>query len=257
MNRNMVIGICATAISAIAFGDATMAKSASDTQARVEAKHGGIIVKPNSQKGKVAFINTQTRLKDVDVDVVIKTLAESLPLNIVQERAAPGEPAALLEASKATVAVIVLDDAKSPNLLVAPEDRWAVVNVSKLTDDLTSERAKEKFFASRARKELMRAFSLLCGGGSSQFPGNVMNQATVPELDFCGERFPVDMIDHYSRYLNVLGVTPMIEVTYRKACREGWAPAPTNDVQKAIWDKVHALPTEPIKIKPETKKVDR
>ena len=24
---------------------------------------------------------------------------------------------------------------------------------------------------------------------------------------------------------------------------------PTNDVQKAIWDKVHAIPTEPLKIK--------
>ena len=32
-------------------------------------------------------------------------------------------------------------------------------------------------------------------------------------------------------------------------------PAPTNDVQKAIWDEIHAMPTEPIKIKPETKKV--
>ena len=44
---------------------------------------------------------------------------------------------------------------------------------------------------------------------------------------------------------------------YRKACEEGWAPAPTNDVQKAIWDKVHAMPTEPIKIKPETKKTEK
>ena len=28
-----------------------------------------------------------------------------------------------------------------------------------------------------------------------------------------------------------------------------------NEYQKAIWDKVHAMPTAPIKIKPETKKV--
>ena len=45
--------------------------------------------------------------------------------------------------------------------------------------------------------------------------------------------------------------------TYKKACEEGWAPNPTNEFQKAIWDKVHELPTEPIKIKPEEKKTEK
>ena len=49
----------------------------------------------------------------------------------------------------------------------------------------------------------------------------------------------------------------MRRTVYRKACEEGWAPQPTNDVQKAIWDKVHAMPTEPLKIKPETKKQEK
>ena len=44
---------------------------------------------------------------------------------------------------------------------------------------------------------------------------------------------------------------------YIRACMEGWAPAPTNDIQKAIWDKVHAMPTAPLAIKPETKKVEK
>ena len=59
------------------------------------------------------------------------------------------------------------------------------------------------------------------------------------------------------RYLLSLGVKPYRLTTYRKACEEGWANPPTNDVQKAIWDKVHAMPTEPIKIKPETKKQEK
>ena len=46
-------------------------------------------------------------------------------------------------------------------------------------------------------------------------------------------------------------------VSYQDACEMGVAPAPTNDVQKAIWDKVHAMPTEPIKIKPEEKKTEK
>ena len=44
--------------------------------------------------------------------------------------------------------------------------------------------------------------------------------------------------------------------TYMGACRQGWAPAPTNEYQKAIWDRVNKEraeatknPTNPMKIK--------
>ena len=33
-----------------------------------------------------------------------------------------------------------------------------------------------------------------------------------------------------------LGIKPARMTTYRKAVEEGWAPAPTNDFQKAIWE---------------------
>ena len=45
-----------------------------------------------------------------------------------------------------------------------------------------------------------------------------------------------------------LGVAVRRRVSYHKACEEGWAPAPTNDIQRAIWDKVHAIPDKPITI---------
>ena len=64
-----------------------------------------------------------------------------------------------------------------------------------------------------------------------------------------------DMIDAIRLNLNAKGLTTFSITSYKKACEEGWAPAPTNDIQKAIWDKIHAMPTAPIKIKPETKKV--
>jgi hypothetical protein len=60
------------------------------------------------------------------------------------------------------------------------------------------------------------------------------------------------MVEFYVTYLKSLGVTPAEMTTYRKACREGWAPAPTNDIQKAIWEQVKADkergPTNPLKI---------
>ena len=95
------------------------------------------------------------------------------------------------------------------------------------------------------------------GGMGSSFPGNIMNIAKVEDLDLCDEFVPFDKVGVVKQHLKNAGVTPVRYATYRIVCREGWAPAPTNDVQKAIWDKVHAMPTEPIKIKPEEKKTEK
>jgi hypothetical protein len=34
------------------------------------------------------------------------------------------------------------------------------------------------------------------------------------------------------------GVTPAKMATYKKACEEGWAPMPTNQYQKAVWEEI-------------------
>jgi hypothetical protein len=31
-------------------------------------------------------------------------------------------------------------------------------------------------------------------------------------------------------------------------CQEGWAPPPTNEYQRAIWNDVHKIPEKPMKI---------
>jgi hypothetical protein len=58
------------------------------------------------------------------------------------------------------------------------------------------------------------------------------------------------------------GITPDRTATYKRACKQGWAPTPTNEYQKAIWERVKADkergPTNPIKIpKPKKKKKKR
>ena len=68
-------------------------------------------------------------------------------------------------------------------------------------------------------------------------------------------RLPLDIIQRFKEYMEAFCVSPAEYVPYRKAVIEGWASSPTNEYQKAVWDKVHAMPTAPIKIKPETKKV--
>ena len=62
-------------------------------------------------------------------------------------------------------------------------------------------------------------------------------------------RSPQDKrIDVMIMSATALGAYVKRRTSYQKACEEGWAPLPTNDVQKAIWDKVHAVPKNPMKI---------
>lgn len=209
---------------------------------------GGQIVKKGTFTGKVAFIDTQDAVPFDVAQRIAKTLSDAVEINVVAEKAAKGKPEDLLKASGATVAVVVVSDDATPAMLLAPEDRWGVVNVAKLVDDLPSDKAKAKFRPTRAGKEMVRAFSLLCGGGSSQFPGNMMNAPTFRHLDLTVDTIPMDMVGYYQEFLKPLGVTPRELTTYKRACREGWAPQPTNDVQQAIWDKVHQIPDKPMKI---------
>ena len=81
----------------------------------------------------------------------------------------------------------------------------------------------------------------------------------VKQLDtFDKEGLPPDSIARACGYVGELGVRPEYRVSYRDACKEGWAPAPTNDYQKAIWNQVKADkergPTNPIEIPMPTKK---
>jgi hypothetical protein len=213
---------------------------------------GGEIIKRGTYLGNVLIVSAQSKLSYTDVTAVRNEIHNALNMRITSIQSKEIEPLTLMKSNNANIVLIIIDEPSQPSILVAPEDRWAKVNVAKLVDDLPGENAKNKFFTPRARKMIIKAFSLLCGGGSSQFPDNIMNTATIRELDMVKEQIPVDMIDFWIRYLSRIGVTQPEITTYRKACREGWAPAPTNDIQKAIWDKVRSEkergPTNPIEI---------
>ena len=56
------------------------------------------------------------------------------------------------------------------------------------------------------------------------------------------------------RALNGRGLAPEILANYYEACERGWALAPTNAAQKAIWKKVHQIPDKPITIEYDPKK---
>ena len=68
------------------------------------------------------------------------------------------------------------------------------------------------------------------------------------------EDYGIDMLQRFENALPFYGLRPWHETTYRKACEEGWAAEPADEFQKAIWDEIHAMPSEPLKIAPETTK---
>jgi hypothetical protein len=140
-----------------------------------------------------------------------------------------------------------------PLALTLPEQNLSIVNVKELIAD----NPKAILLDNRLVRSAMRGFAFSLGVGYSTFEVGVMQPIfNAADLDrFPANFIPPDSANSALQNGEKIGFKPYRRTTYKRACKEGWAPAPTNDIQKAIWDKVHAMPTAPIKIKPETKKV--
>ena len=224
-----------------------------------ERKSGGTVRKTNSAQGAVLVVNAQNKVSRAELDSALKHIDETIH-PILQYKEVKDvkvvNPKSDITRLGGKVGVVVADVADSPALAVAPEEGWAVVNVRPLSSDNPS----AEVLAARVRKEILRGFAL-AGGCSFMARGQIVVREgvhTSKDLDAISiEEYGVDVEAALGRLLPSYGVIPWTQTTYKKACQEGWAPAPTNDVQKAIWDKVHEMPSEPIKIKPETKKQDK
>ena len=154
------------------------------------------------------------------------------------------------EAREAGVAaaVLVIDDAAYPFLMDSPDGRWAVLNVAAVKGDAAK-------LSGRLTKLVWNATVRAVGAGGCGDAFSVFAPfTTLAELDRLGsDPGPMGhnaLIDA----AKARGLTFVRLATYRTACQQGWAPAPTNDVQRAIWNQVHAIPDKPIKIEFDPKK---
>jgi hypothetical protein len=131
------------------------------------------------------------------------------------------------------------------------------LNVAKYGNGIPSGKLSHIPFYARCRKGILRAYSVLIGGARSQFPGNILAVKSIEELDTVGEFVPGDVQMVIRQNFKDHEVTAETKAPYIRACKEGWAPAPTNDIQKAIWDRVKSEkergPTNAIKIRPPKK----
>ena len=210
-------------------------------QAKIYKYTGGNIIKPGSQKGRVVYINAQSRAEECWLQESADFFMDKTRLAVAIEKGEFSFPTPEL---KGELNIFIVDDPSLPSLLGAPENRWAMVNVAPLFTE------KRKFFEARVKKELTRAFVLVAGGIDSSYPGNCTGPVVeAKDLDkFMDYFLPVDVLARFEKAVAKAGLKPSYQATYRKACSDGWAPPPTNDVQKAIWEEIRALPAKPIKI---------
>ena len=151
-------------------------------------------------------------------------------------------------AAKESCGVVMLVDGAedAPLVAVYPEEHLALVNMTALLKGAGGSGVRQD----RVEKLTWRAIGHLVGCGAPDGYTCVMKPArNMAELDAMPNKFIHPATFFKARpYFDMCGVTPARKGTYESACQQGWAPAPTNDVQKAIWEKVHAIPDKPITI---------
>ncbi len=203
------------------------------------AKVGGLLMRPASGPA-VFFLNTQSRVPDAQFRQSAESVTQAVRLKgVIKTDVSDGACAAFPATGTASFgAAVVLCEAgpSQPALLLAPDERWVKVNVSALLKD----QPDAARLAERVDKQIWRglALALGCGNASAQAASCLMKPAaTLGDLDgLKAGVFSAETMQRLVRCCEVLGIKPAQRVSYKKACEEGWAPAPTNEMQRAVWD---------------------
>lgn len=213
-------------------------------------RFGGIVPDRREQRGSVVVVNAQKAADVAWFAPVIKDITNLCKLSLEVKEGSFNLAKPVLPGA---ACVFVVDDPALPMSLFAAEAKWAMVNVAPLKE---GEGAKPQFFKARVQKAVSRGLAYLMGAANGQYPMSVCGCITKPEdLDqLPSYRLSVDIIGKFEKYVAGYGITPYKRTTYRKSIEEGWGAQPTNQFQQAIWDEVHTLPSDPIKIKYDPKR---
>lgn len=219
-------------------------------------RYGGYVRKDNSAKGVFVVLNSQTKISTTEISNALETITFRVKVqtkvvnvnnitmaNVFDEIAKAGGVAGV---------ALIDGDLSTPALLSATEEGWSIVNIARLIDGNPTPQALNK----RVRCELLRGFSFAVGGVYGARGDALMQPIRKPQdLDsIVREDFAITMMQTFSLTTPRYGLVPWVEKTYLKACEEGWAPQPTNEYQKAIWDKVNQPPANPMMIEYDPKR---
>ena len=237
------------------FAFALVAAVSIHAEESVEDYGGEITVWPKDP-GLFLFINSQTKIAGDSIEKPISGLARDFSIDI--RKIAGGafdirKAQVELKGLGAKGGIFIVDDPALPVTMVAPEDGWGIINVAPILADSPDAKRRD----ARLVKIIARTFANLHGiSDPVMMPGCVMKPAVgLAGIDaLVCSTFSPESHSKVSGYLAKAGYKQKKFGTYQDACEEGWAPKPTNSVQKAIWDKVHQLPTKPLTIQRESER---
>lgn len=200
-------------------------------------KYGGHV--KISGKGYVAAIDCRPNGNSDEYAEGMKAVADTF---LVDVRLSKGETFSLLNAksqlqkSEGNCAVFIIDDPNMPMTLSASEEKWSMINVAKTRLDSPG---KQQF---RRRISLLfarQAFRSL-GADESASVDTCLHTVFKPsDLDaITSYDLPMGAEMAIPETMKLRGIEKIEYSTYEDACDLGVAAPPTNDVQKAIWEKV-------------------
>ncbi|MGN0847810.1 MAG: hypothetical protein ACI4RA_10565 [Kiritimatiellia bacterium] len=211
---------------------------------------GGLVVADSAGR-HICLLNTSRLVTAADLEMASRPILMDVRCPFVVVEAKGPEPLADKVARaqrnpKVAFVVPFVDDADDEMLRYRPEHDMCIVNVKALVAD----GAGSNRLAARLRKQTWRAVGLMLGAGDAPTGHTVLRKAaTLEQLDANDARSPSpgqhnQMVSGLKPY----GIEMVRVGTYRTACQQGWAPTPTNDAQRAIWDETHRIPATPLKI---------
>ena len=229
-------------------GDTTVEfkeKLAAAATTNKSSRSGGML--DVAAKGRIAIVSSQSIYSAEELKAIAKQNGHQIrfPIEVLSEKSfALSEANQYREKAGLGIVIYAVDNAELPLSLVAMEERWALINTAKVANRQSSPAAKHRRF----QWELTRVLRSLLLAGTIEKNSKAVQ--TGEDLEAIS-RDPLDpqTLMTMIRSVPSFGLTPPRRVPYHRAVQEGWAPQPTNDIQKAIWDKVHSIPDNPMKIK--------
>lgn len=236
MKRLLIFVVSSIMAGAILAEEAAVVKRPRRRQPRPTA---GVLECPEAIPSKqIAVFNKQAVLDGGKISAAVEAARKlaGLPLR--------------LDDAKAPAAIDLVADDSARTLTLYPEEFKATLNIKALAAD----NATEETLQSRVRLELARTAMFLLGSGFASYGCITKPIGSLSELDSLAKETPsAEAVTHLNAQRR-LGVKLIRYTTYKQACEQGWAPAPTNDLQRAVWEKVKAErergPTNPITIPP-------
>ncbi len=248
MKRQMIVTIITMLMSSILLAQASTNKAPIKvgksidpaTRAKLLAATGGF-TQLQAKGPALSIVNLQSRVPSLDIQQMIDGMKAISRIPIVLGDKSGKDLFVLAKAAASqaeTLGAIIICDVKSqPALLVVPEEGWAAINLGVLGQDVS-----DAILKTRVAKELWRATGYLLGVVNPALDHSMMGSVkTLSDLDaITGQMLNAEILIKVQQNAVKQGVSPSRMSTYKKACEEGWAPMPTNSIQKAIWEEVKA-----------------